>query len=94
MQDNGNGRITMAILGERMDQVLKRLDTQDQKLDRIDARLATAQSNYDVCHTQQGERWKQHEEEHQTMGRKSWAADIIGPVLAAIVAWWAKAPTP
>lgn len=93
-QDNGNGRITMAILGERMDQMLRRMERVEGKVDTVIEKQSTAQSNYDVCSTRQAERWTQHGQDHQALARKHWAADIVGPAIAALVGWLAKAPLP
>lgn len=90
--DDGNGRVTMALLGERMDQVLRRLDRIESNQERQLTAQSLASTNYTACHTQQEERWKQHEQEHEALGRKAWAADVIGPLLAGVAAWLAGNP--
>jgi hypothetical protein len=90
--DDGNERVTLALLGERMDQALKRLDRIEANQERQLAAQAQANTNYTACSTTQAERWKQHEQEHGAMSRKAWAADIVGPVLAVLAGWLKVGP--
>ena len=38
--DNGNGRITMAIIGEKLDAILRRLDKIDDRCERHETRMS------------------------------------------------------
>lgn len=37
--DNGNGRITLAVLGEKLDTIIKRLDNYDRRCEDQDRRM-------------------------------------------------------
>lgn len=87
-----NGRVTMAVLGERLDQVLRRLDKIDETQQRIVDAQVVAATNYTACHTMQEQRWSQHKDEHADINVKRWAADIIGPAIAALLVWLGKTP--
>ena len=79
-QNSGNQRVTMAILGEKMDNM--QADVSEIKTDtklNTEERIASK------------ERWKAHDKEHSSIKAKSWVGDIgaaiagIGAAAVAIV---------
>ena len=73
MANNSNQRVTMAILGEKMDNM--QADVSEIKKDtklNTEERIASK------------ERWKQHDKEHASLTRKSWAGDIGAAVAGAV----------
>ena len=71
--DSSNQRVTMAILGEKMDNM--QVDVSEIKKDtklNTEERIASK------------ERWKQHEKEHASLNTKKWAGDIGAGIVASI----------
>lgn len=83
-QDNGNGRVTMAVLGEQMKQAQATLDKMDSRLERIETSQAQAASRCDKCETRQDDRWQAHAEVHRDLNAKKWAGDVAGWVLGVL----------
>ena len=74
-QDNGsNQRVTNAILGTKLDVVIK---SQEEIKDGM--KLNTESRSAST------ERWKQHDKEHSALNTKKWAGDI-GAALAGAAA--------
>ena len=70
---NSNQRVTMAILGEKMDNM--QADVSDIKKDtkkNTEERIAST------------ERWRAHEKEHGSLNTKKWAGDIGAAIAGAV----------
>lgn len=85
-QDNGNGRVTMAILGEQMHQVLAMQQKMDTRLERIETSQTQAASRCDKCETRQDQRWEAHGKAHETADTKRTQGDWIAYGLGLIAA--------
>ena len=70
---NSNQRVTMAVLGEKMDYM--QADVSEIKKD---AKLNTEER---IAST---ERWKAHDKEHSALNAKKWAGDVGAAIAGAV----------
>jgi len=80
-----NGKITLAVLGQQMQEMLRRQDKTDGKLDSINDKLDGVMMDHASCSATQEARWERNEKELSALNAKKWAGDI-GAALAGIVA--------
>lgn len=94
MSDDNN-RVTLAVLGQQMLEMLRRQDDVEEKLDGIGEKLDRVVTSHAQCAAVQETRWEYHKEEHRVLNSKKWAGDIgagAAGVVAAIVALVVKSP--
>ena len=83
---------TIAVLGQRMDEMLRRQDRMESKVDRIAENLQQISLDHTKCAAIQETRWKQHDEEHRDLNVKKWAGDVAAALAAALVGIFVKSP--
>ncbi len=82
MEDNGNGRVTLAVLGTKLDALSTKLDTICAQRIEDDRRFRTIEE----WNTTSRERWRTHETEHTRIEAKSKIGDWVAYIGAAIAA--------
>ena len=85
--DNSNGRVTLAIIGTKIDHILDRLDRIERRLDAFDQRMLCDE----IAAQNRETRLKQVEDETQRLNAKSNIFDGVNGMLAVIaglVGWF------
>ena len=79
---NNNQRVTNAILGGKMDSLLKGFEEMKDAQKEQNRQIRV---NSDLC-IEHSVLWKQHDKEHVSLNTKKWAGDIGAAIAGALTA--------
>ena len=92
-QDDGNGRVTMAVLNNNVLHLTNEVKALREDVCRQQVDHENRLREVEAWSTTSRERWTQHERDHTDLNLKKWAGDLLALITAAAIGVFVK-PAP